>query len=259
MRRLPFVVFLLLFDITMAAPRPLLCAHAHNDYEHKRPLFDALEHGFCSFEADIYLVDGQLLVAHNRSQVKTNGTLQSLYLDPLRERIRKNGGRVYPGGPECTLLIDFKSEWRTMYPVLRKVLEQYADILSVFRDGAKETNAVMAIITGTRAKEMFAGESVRYAAYDGTLADLDSDDPATLVPWISSNWTQSFHWLGAGAFPEAEKRKLKEIVRKAHEKARRVRFWNTPDKPSFWEELRANDVDLINADDLEGLEKFLSQ
>src|ERR1051326_8803322 len=91
-----------------AEPVPLTRVHAHNDYEHKRPLFDALEHGFCSVEADIYLVDGQLLVAHNRYQVKTNRTLQSLYLDPLRERIRKNGGRVYAGGPECTLLIDLK-------------------------------------------------------------------------------------------------------------------------------------------------------
>src|SRR5437660_12585606 len=83
-----------------AEPTPLIHTHAHNDYEHKRPLFDALEHGFCSVEADIYLVDGQLLVAHNRSQVKPERTLQALYLDPLRELVKKNGGRVYPGGPE---------------------------------------------------------------------------------------------------------------------------------------------------------------
>ena len=34
---------------------PLPNAHAHNDYEHKRPLFDALDHGFCSVEADVFL------------------------------------------------------------------------------------------------------------------------------------------------------------------------------------------------------------
>ena len=39
---------------------PLFQAHAHNDYEHARPLHDALEHGFWSVEADIYLVDGEL-------------------------------------------------------------------------------------------------------------------------------------------------------------------------------------------------------
>jgi len=256
---LVFLCLCTLANFGLCAPGPFLPAHAHNDYEHARPLFDSLDHGFCSVEADIHLVNGQLLVAHDRSQVKTNSTLQSLYLDPLRARIRKNGGRVYPDGPECTLLIDFKSDWRSMYPVLRKVLEQYSDILSEFRDGAKQTNAIMVIITGNRAKEMFADESVRYAAYDGALADLDSSEPPMLIPWISSNWTQTFHWVGSGSFPESEKNKLKEIMRKAHDKGRRVRFWGTPDAPAFWRELLANDVDLINADDLAGLEKFLSR
>src|SRR5262245_58578952 len=41
-----------------APTTPLRQAHAHNDYEHPRPLFDALDQGFCSVEADIYLVDG---------------------------------------------------------------------------------------------------------------------------------------------------------------------------------------------------------
>ncbi|HEY3789313.1 MAG TPA: hypothetical protein VGL71_10685, partial [Urbifossiella sp.] len=39
----------------LEAPSPLRHAHAHNDYEHKRPLLDALEQGFCSVEADIWL------------------------------------------------------------------------------------------------------------------------------------------------------------------------------------------------------------
>src|SRR5689334_899956 len=83
-----------------AQPKPLTNVHAHNDYEHPHPLFDALDHGFCSVEADIYLVERQLLVAHNRSEVKPGRTLQTLYLDPLRERVRRNGRHVYPNGPE---------------------------------------------------------------------------------------------------------------------------------------------------------------
>ena|SRR5436190_889645 len=146
-----------------------------------------------------------------------------------------------------------------MYPVLRKALEGYSDILSTFREGRKHTNAVMAIATGNRGKEMFAGESVRYAAYDGDLTDLDSGAPATLIPWISSNWGHTFRWHGLGRFPESEKSKLKEIVRKAHEKGRRVRFWGTPDTPVFWRELVACEVDLINADDLDGVERFFRE
>ncbi|WP_298590183.1 hypothetical protein [uncultured Kocuria sp.] len=40
-------------------------AHAHNDDEHGRPLFDAPEHGSTSVEADGWLVEGELRVAHD--------------------------------------------------------------------------------------------------------------------------------------------------------------------------------------------------
>src|SRR6185503_14666840 len=114
-------------------PAPLLHAHAHNDYEHSRPLLDALERGFCSVEADIYLVEGQLLVAHDRGKVSPTRTLQALYLDPLRERVNSNGSRVFPGGPDVTLLIDIKSDAEETYLVLRKVLDSYTGMLTTFQ------------------------------------------------------------------------------------------------------------------------------
>src|SRR5262249_42721742 len=89
---------------------PLTNAHAHNDYEHKRPLFDALDHGFGSVEADVFLEKDQLLVAHTRLDLRPERTLEKLYLDPLRERIKANGGRVYKGGPPVWLLVDVKTE-----------------------------------------------------------------------------------------------------------------------------------------------------
>jgi hypothetical protein len=254
-----FVLLNLLPIALYAQPKPLTNLHAHNDYEHTRPLFNALDHGFCSVEADIYLVQGQLLVAHNRSEVKPNRTLQSLYLDPLRERVRKNGGRVYANGPEVTLLIDLKSSWQSIYPVLRDVLRQYSDLLSTFESGQKKTNAVVAVITGDRSRDMFAGESIRYAAFDGDLSDLDSNAPANLIPWISSNWAATFKWRAQaqGVFPDEERAKLREIVAKAHQHDRRVRFWGAPDNAVFWREILANGVDLINTDDLEGAQNFV--
>jgi len=242
---------------TNAGPVPLTRVHAHNDYEHKRPLLDALDHGFCSIEADIFLVDGQLLVAHNRRDVRPERTLQALYLDRLRARVKQNGGRVYPNGPEMTLLIDLKSDWREIYPALREVLKQYADILVTFHDGMKQTNAIIAIITGNRSKTMFNGESLRYAALDGELNDLDADSSADLIPWISGEWSKTFTWRGNGMMPEQEKQKLTSIVSQAHRQGRKVRFWGAPDKRVFWRELLQTNVDLINTDDLEGAQKFL--
>src|SRR4030095_15835875 len=122
---LAVVVIVFAGNVLAVDTLPLIHAHAHNDYEHHRTLNDALDHDFCSVEADIYLVEGKLLVAHNRLQTKPERTLQALYLDPLRERAKKNGGRVYPAGPEFTLLIDLKSDWRSLYPALLEVLKQY--------------------------------------------------------------------------------------------------------------------------------------
>jgi len=241
-----------------AVEPPLLAtqAHAHNDYMHERPLFDALDHGFCSVEADIYLVDGELLVAHERRQVKPGRTLQALYLDPIRERVKRYHGSVHSGGPEFTLLIDLKQDWHTLYPALRNVLTNYADMLTTFSDRAKRSNAVLVIITGNRNEAMFAGETVRYAAYDGELSDLETNPPALLVPWISANWSSRFHWNGAGTMPEAELGRLKAIVAQAHEQGRRVRFWGAPDNPNFWQAIYAAGVDLINTDNLAGVAQF---
>jgi glycerophosphoryl diester phosphodiesterase len=143
--------------------------------------------------------------------------------------------------------------------VLREVLKQYADILSTFEGDAKQTNAITAILSGNRSLDMFRGEAVRYAAYDGLLSDLDSGASPNLIPWISGNWGASFRWPGRGEITAADKLKLTEIVTKAHQQGRQVRFWGAPDQQVFWREMLANGVDLINSDDLEGLQKFFSR
>jgi glycerophosphoryl diester phosphodiesterase len=241
---------------------PLERAHAHNDYEHGRPLYDALNHGFTSVEVDIHLVDGQLLVAHDEEDVQENLTLQSLYLDPLRERVRQNGGRVYPEGPQFILLVDVKSEAEETYQILREVLEEYEDILTTFSSDSQEDGAIFVIISGNRPRAVMASETLRYAAYDGRLDDLDSGAAASFIPLISDKWTSHFFWEGRGEMPEQERQKLRDIVETAHQQGRRVRFWATPDdrsqvREAVWRELVLAGVDLINTDDLEGLQQFL--
>jgi glycerophosphoryl diester phosphodiesterase len=105
---------------------------------------------------------------------------------------------------------------------------------------------------------MFDGETIRYAAYDGQLTELDSKESPSLIPWISASWSATFKWRGAGELPSDEKQKLAEIVAKAHQHGRRVRFWGAPDQPVFWREMQAQGVDLINTDDLPGLQQFLT-
>lgn len=241
-------------------PAPLSQAHAHNDYEHMRPLLDALDHGFCSVEADVWLVNGQLLVAHDLKDAKPERTLQALYLDPLRTRAARNGGNVFRAGPPFTLLVDVKSDATNTYLALRDVLRPYAAMLTKFSKDHTATNAITVIVSGNRARELMAAEMKRLAAYDGRLADLDTDDSRHLIPLISDNWALHFQWRARadeGPLSDPERTKLRQLVGRAHQQGRRLRLWGVPDRRVVWKELLDAGVDLINTDDLVGLEKFL--
>jgi hypothetical protein len=242
-----------------APPTPLPQAHAHNDYEHDRPLLDALDHGFCGVEADIHLVDGALLVAHDRNQTRADRTLEKLYLAPLRERTRQNGGRVYPNGPTVILLIDLKSEGAATYLTLKPLLAAYKDILTEFKPGMTVTNAVTVILSGDRPRELLASESSRYAAMDGRIPDLESNASPQLIPLVSDNWSNHFPWRGEGQPTTQDLARLQSMVRSAHDQGRVIRFWAIPDQPNAWSLMRDAGVDLINTDDLGGLRDFLSK
>jgi len=239
------------------AADPLPQAHAHNDYEHKRPLLDALDHGFCSVEADIYFTNGALLVAHDAGKVDPKRTLESLYLDPLRQRVKQNGGRVYSNGPSLMLLIDFKTEAKPTYAALRPVLEKYREMLTKFTSSETRTGAVTVVLSGNRPIQTVANERERLVGIDGRLPDLDESPSPHLVPLVSDNWTKYFQWRGQGALSESERSKLKAFVDSAHARGRRIRFWAVPDTEAGWRVMRDAGVDLINTDDLAGLQKFL--
>ncbi|MFE2045492.1 phosphatidylinositol-specific phospholipase C/glycerophosphodiester phosphodiesterase family protein [Streptomyces sp. NPDC059477] len=246
------------------SPRPLWRAHAHNDYEHPRPLLDALDHRFGSVEADIYLVGGQLLVAHDPEDLDPARTLESLYLDTLAARVKANRGWVYRGHrTSFQLLIDIKTEGASTYLELDRHLKRYKNLFTTYSRGRVRPGAVTAVISGDRAARVpMEAQTERRAFYDGRLADLGSSAPASFVPLISDNWTLNFTWRGVGAFPAAERQKLRAIVDAAHARRQTVRFWATPDlagpaRDALWGELLAADVDFINTDDLLGLEAFL--
>ncbi|MGW7133226.1 phosphatidylinositol-specific phospholipase C/glycerophosphodiester phosphodiesterase family protein [Streptomyces bobili] len=244
-------------------PHPLWHAHAHNDYEHPRPLLDALDHRFGSVEADIFLVDGQLLVAHDPVDLDPARTLESLYLAPLAARVRANGGTVHRGSSTpLQLLIDIKTEGSSTYLELDRRLRRYKHLFTTYDHGWVRRGPVTAVISGDRAaRPPMTAQTVRRAFYDGRLADLGSTD-ASFASLISDNWTLNFTWRGVGAFPDAERQKLRAIVGAAHDRGQKVRFWATPDlagpaRDALWGELLDAGVDYLNTDDLAGLEAFL--
>lgn len=233
--------------------------HAHNDYLHPRPLLDALDAGARSVEADIYLVNGALLVAHKPQQVNPQRSLQSLYLDPLRKRISEHNGSVYGDGETLVLLIDIKADPTEVYAALRAVLQQYSELLTHYAP-QKKLGPITVILTGMQpARKIVMDEADHVVASDGSLQDLLTNPSPDLVPWTSGEWEKSFQWNGIGAMPPHEREKLGAIVRQAHEQHRTVRFWGGPDNENVWQVLRSAGVDWVNTDRLNEASEFLKR
>src|SRR5206468_10182866 len=139
------LLILIACALRIFAQQPLPRAHAHNDYEHTHPLFDALKQGFGSIEPDIYLVNGDLLVAHNREDCRPERNLEKLYLAPLKKRFDANK-QIIPGLKTLILLIDIKSDAVPTYQALEKQIESYKPMLTVFEGDQIKTNAVTIIL-----------------------------------------------------------------------------------------------------------------
>lgn len=244
---------------------PLAQAHAHNDYLHERPLLDALDHGFTSVEADIYPLGDSLLIGHDPFQLHPDRTIESLYLDPLVERLNAGGGSIYPGhDTDFQLLVDFKTFGEDGYKRLDEIMRdpKYAGLFTHYENGTVTEGPVTVVISGEKPTEFIEGQTDRYAFLDGGTGGSIGADP-TLVPLVSDDWTEVFTWNGSGDMPTEERDELERIVNDAHAAGQRVRFWATPDsagaeRDAVWNVLKEVGVDHINTDDLAGLQEFLT-
>ena len=241
-----------------AADVPVLpSAHSHNDYEQKRPLQEALDHGFASVEADIHLVDGALLVAHDRVQAKAGRTLEALYLEPLHQRVLHNQGSVHPGLKRFTLLIDVKASPEATYAVLDPLLRRHRDVLTRFTPNQTFPGPITVILSGARPPALVSAQAERFCAIDGRPEDLASGVSTNLVPMISESWNTAFGRLQGSPLSEPTRAALHAYVRRAHDQRRVVRFWGAPDREWFWKELQQAGVDYINTDRIPDLAAFL--
>lgn len=239
--------------------KPIRDGHSHNDYWRNRPMLDALDHGFCSVEADVFLRDGQFWAGHVPAEIMMRRNLETIYFQTLKEQIALNGGTVYPGVETFYLWIEFKEEPEEAWAALVPMLEKYKDMLASVTDGVKKPGPVQVIITGNRPLKAFEDSKGKtfYATLDGRFSDLDNPNrPAWMVGAINENWGSVSSWKGSGEFPADQRAKLSALIDKAHSQGRILRFWGAPQNATFWTELRRLKVDLLNTDHLTTFRNF---
>ena len=245
--------------LVTAQVTPLTNGFAHNDYFNKRPLLDALDNGYTYIEADVFLKDGQLIVAHINPFFKEKRTLENLYLQPLAKRVADNNRVVYKGySNSLTLMIDFKTNAAETYAALKLLLSRYSSMLSRYKNGKVMMGAVTIVISGNKPFEQLTAENDRMAFIDADLRELSARVKVPNVYTMAScKYARLLNWRGEGAMPAREKQRLKLFIAEAHKTGKKVRLWASPENKTVWRELLNCGVDLINTDKLSLLRSFL--
>ena len=252
------IVFVFTTATVLAQTSMLPNAFSHNDYRRKRPLLDALNHGFRYVEADIYLRKGKLIVAHILPCLKMNRTLESLYLQPLLEYVQRNDQQGKIADCPLTLMIDIKSDADDTYRALLVMLEKYKPILSRYNSNGTIPGNVTIVISGHKPSELITNMDSGYVFMDDNLRQINAYNCTDLYPIASCKYSRLLKWKGKGAIPLTDILRLKFYVAQAHRLGRKVRLWGSPENKVVWNELLKYNVDLINTDRLTSLRKFLT-
>lgn len=225
-------------------------AHSHNDYLQKFPFWQAYHEGFGSVEADIFLKEGNLMVAHTAGEIEKERTLEALYLKPLQKVIDKNNGRVYADSSRTLqLLIDLKTE---AVPTLKALLDELSRYPSL-----TGCATLQIVITGNRPPAERYNQYPSWLLFDGDLATTYPPETLKKVALFSDNFARYSKWNGKGRLPEAEKIKLETAIARAHAQQKKIRFWNAPDIVNSWYSYLDMGIDFINTDHIESLSGFL--
>jgi alkaline phosphatase len=227
-------------------------AHSHNDYEQDIPFWMAYHAGFASIEADIFLVNGRLLVGHEEKYLQDKRSLQALYLDPIRDCIEKNNGYIFADtSKQLQLLIDIKSDSIQTLKKFIEVIEQYPSILACPK--------VKFVITGNRPASSLFNQYPAFISFDGEAGKTYSREALSRVAMMSADLKNYAGWNGKGRPVKAEFEALQSVVNSAHALHKPVRFWGAPDMINAWYQLMHLKVDFINTDLVYGLSSFLKR
>jgi glycerophosphoryl diester phosphodiesterase len=239
-----FLCFVCCWSINVLAQ----LVHSHNDYEQERPFYLAYELHFDSIEADLYLKDGELYVAHDFKNIKTANTFHKMYLEPLIQKIKENNGFVYPDKKSLQLLIDLKRDGKAIIGVLFEQLKPYRKYLK----------HVKIVISGDMPQPDEFQNYDKIFWFDGRKNLTYSKKQWKRVGLMSASMLDfGKFWTGKEALNQETVDKVKQFVKETHQKQKLLRLWATPNTVLGFETLKSLQVDFIGSDNLQLLNAFL--
>lgn len=246
-----FTYAALLFAGLANAQAPILI-HSHNDYDRNVPFYQAYAQGVASVESDLYYIDGKLLVAHNKEDVKPERTFEALYVEPAVKMFRQNNGHPYkdPSKP-LQILVDIKEETEPTMSAIVAALEKYPDVFA--------TQGVRVVITGNRPAPADFSKYPSWVMYDGSVDLTYTEEQLKQIALFSPCFTDYAHWNGKGAPVKDQEDKLMEVIGKVHDMGKPIRFWGAPETLTAYYTFYNYGIDYFNTDYPEQCAMFFSR
>ncbi len=225
--------------------------HSHNDYEQSTPFWTAYNAQFGSIEADIFLVNDTLFVAHDRKELKRRRTLEAYYVQPLAVQMKKNQGHPYADiSRQLQMLIDVKADSTAVMAALVTLLEKYPALT--------QTPSLRWVISGNRPPQSMYTSYPSFIAFDGVPATHYSPEALSRIVMMSDDLHSYTHWGGMDTIPATDKKAIRAVIALSHDLHLPIRFWDAPDFPAAWDQLIQLRVDFINTDHIQQLATYLN-
>lgn len=219
--------------------------HSHNDYLRDSPFYSAYRHGFSSIEADVFFVSNELLVAHDRREIRADYSLKKLYLEALMTELSKDASR------KMQLLVDIKGSPDTVLPLLvaqLQPLERYS-----------LSGQLKVLISGNRPLPANYSRYPEVLLFDDDLTQPHNTEEWKRVGLVSLQFSLFSDWKGLDVIPAKDRDRLRRIINSVHAAGKSIRFWGAPDNENGWKELVKLHVDFIGTDRIEELSRYAKE
>ena len=182
-------------------------------------------------------------------------TFEALYVEPIVTLFARNGGRAFRDSDQTLqLMVELKSETD---PTLRAVAALLGRWPEVF-DPEVNPAAVRVAVTGrVPAPEAF-DRYPRFLGFDGAWDADYTPEQLERIALISTNFRDFSQWNGKGTIIPAEKERLEQVIDRAHEQGKPVRFWNAPEGTTVYYTFYDMGIDYINTDNPEVCAAFFA-
>ena len=241
--------YLLVFSSVSAGAQEVLI-HSHNDYEQAEPLVNALRNKVYSLEADVFLVNDTLKVAHDKKGLANASSLNSLYIQPIVKLFQIHSGRISNDSSYSpVLMIDIKENGTGVLTNLVKLLAPHASVFN------KQVNpkAVQIVISGDRGDRSKWTSWPSFILFDGRSNEQYDYAQLERVALISDSY---FNYAKQ---KDSTEQLIRQTVMKSHQMKKLLRLWAIPDNSSSWSHLHGLGVDIINTDKVEECRKYFTK